>query len=56
MDLGEKPGPAFTSIKLLLRKSVAEAMRLKEKDDINDFVEIWYSDTTQENLKNIKFY
>ncbi|UCD91049.1 MAG: enoyl-CoA hydratase/isomerase family protein, partial [Desulfobacterales bacterium] len=56
MDLGEKPGPAFTSIKLLLRKSVAEAMRLKEKDAINDFVEIWYSDTTQENLKNIKIY
>ena len=55
-DLSEKPAAAFTSIKLLLRKSIAEGMRLKEKDSINEFVEIWYSNTTWENLKNIKIY
>ena len=56
LGIGEKPSSAFTSIKLLLRRSVAEEMRLKEKDSINGFVEIWYSDTTWENLKNIKIY
>lgn len=56
LGLSEKPGSAFTSIKLLLRKSVAEEMQLKEKDSIKGFLEIWYSDTTWDNLENIKIY
>ena len=54
--LSAKPGSAFASIKSLLRKSVAQEMRLKEKGSINEFVEIWYSDATWENLKNIKIH
>ena len=53
-DLGAKPAYAFASIKSLLRKPVAEKMRNKEKDSINEFVEIWYSDATWANIKNIK--
>jgi len=53
-ELGAKPASAFASIKALLRKPVAEEMWLKEKDSVNKFVEIWYSDATWDNLKNIK--
>jgi enoyl-CoA hydratase/carnithine racemase len=56
VELGKKPAPAFASIKSLLRKSIVEEMRRKEKESIKEFIEIWYSDSTWENLKNIKIY
>jgi len=55
-DLGSKPASAFASIKSLLRKPVAQEMRLKENNSINEFVEIWYSDATWGNLKKIKIH
>lgn len=53
LELSAKPGPAFTTIKLLLRSPVADEMRLREKETIDMFLDIWYSDTTREYLKKI---
>jgi Delta3-Delta2-enoyl-CoA isomerase len=54
--LGAKVSPAFSSIKSLLRKFVAEEMRRREADSIKEFVDIWYSDATWANLQKIKIY
>ncbi|MBT3312356.1 MAG: enoyl-CoA hydratase/isomerase family protein [Desulfobacteraceae bacterium] len=55
-DLSNMNYPAFRSIKFHLRKPVADEMRLKEKESIKEFVDIWYSDSTWEKLKDIKIY
>lgn len=44
---------AYRSLKLLLRGPLAEKMRAREKESIKEFVEIWYSPSTQKQLKNI---
>lgn len=56
LELAAKHGPAFTSIKLLLRNPVADEMRLREKETIDRFLDIWYSDATREYLKQIIIY
>ncbi len=53
MDLGGKPQPAFASIKALLRKPAAEAMIARERASIEEFVDIWYSEATWENIRKI---
>jgi enoyl-CoA hydratase/carnithine racemase len=53
-NLGEKDSSAFTSIKKILRKPVAEKMGKHEKDYILEFADIWYSQSTQEKLQQIK--
>ena len=55
-ELGEKDSLAFTSIKNLLRKPVAEEMVKHEKDYILKFADIWYSETTREKLREIKIH
>lgn len=55
-ELGNKPSQAFKDIKLMLREAVCNEMKLKEKDSINRFVEIWYSDSALKNLLNIKVH
>ncbi|MCG8606792.1 enoyl-CoA hydratase/isomerase family protein [bacterium] len=55
-DLGEKASDAFASIKTLLRRPVFEEIKRRELESIREFVEIWYSESTQENLKQIKIY
>ena len=55
-ELAQKDSSAFRSIKHLLRKPVAEQMIKREKDAILEFVDIWYSEQTWENLKEIKIY
>ena len=55
-ELGEKASPAFSSIKKLLRKPLAEKMIKHERDYILDFADIWYSETTREKLKKIKIH
>ena len=52
-DLGDRSSEAFHSIKKLIRKPVAEEMKKREIESIEEFVEIWYSSSTQENLKKI---
>ena len=56
LELGKKYNPAFAGIKSLLRKSIVENMKSREHKSIAEFVEIWYSDHTWENLKNIKIH
>ena len=46
--------PAFSSIKALLRKTIAEEMKERERQSIREFADIWYSQSTWENLQNIK--
>ena len=55
-ELGEKDSSAFTSIKNLLRKSLAEEMIKHEKDYILKFADIWYSETTWEKLERINIH
>ncbi len=55
-ELAQKDSSALGSIKLLLRKPAAEEMIKREKDAILEFVDIWYSEQTWENLKEIKIY
>jgi Delta3-Delta2-enoyl-CoA isomerase len=54
--LAAKSPPAFASIKSLLRDSTAREMRHRENDSIKEFVDIWYSEATWANLKNIQIY
>ncbi|MGD9037348.1 MAG: enoyl-CoA hydratase/isomerase family protein, partial [Syntrophobacterales bacterium] len=55
-ELAQKDSSAFRSIKLLLRQPVAEQMIKRENDAILEFVDIWYSEQTWENLKAIEIY
>ncbi len=52
-DLAGKDSAAFKSIKNMLRKPVAEEMARKEKEIIREFIDIWYSEKTWDNLKKI---
>ena len=55
-DFAEKDNQAFSSIKGLLRRPVAEEMVRREKESILKFVDIWYSKKTWEKLKEIKVH
>ena len=52
-DLASKRPAAFASIKALLRKPVADAMAAREAVSIAEFVDVWYSEPTWTNLRNI---
>ena len=52
--LAAKYPPAFASIKSLLRRSTAEEMMRRERQSIEELVNIWYSENTWANLQNIK--
>lgn len=54
--LGEKDSAAFAGIKRLLREPVATVMADRESDSIRKFVEIWYSESTRRQLKEIKIH
>jgi enoyl-CoA hydratase/carnithine racemase len=47
----EKDAAAFAGIKGLLRKTVAEKMRRRERESISDFLDIWYSEKTWARLR-----
>lgn len=53
-ELAAKAQPAFASIKSLLRRRIVEAMRSRERESIEEFVDIWYSDATRAHLRNIR--
>ncbi|MBW1780245.1 MAG: enoyl-CoA hydratase/isomerase family protein [Deltaproteobacteria bacterium] len=55
-DLAQRQFPAFTSIKSLLRKPIAEEMMKRERESIRVFVDIWYSKATWKNLQDIKIH
>ncbi|HPL62728.1 MAG TPA: enoyl-CoA hydratase/isomerase family protein [Syntrophales bacterium] len=46
-----KDGAAYAGIKGLLRKTVAEEMRRRERESIADFLDIWYSEKTWARLQ-----
>jgi Delta3-Delta2-enoyl-CoA isomerase len=54
MDYAKRQGPAFESIKRLLREPVADEMKRRERDSIHEFVNIWYSEDTWRQLQQIK--
>lgn len=55
-DLAQKNTDAFRSIKNLLRPPVVKELAQREKDSILAFVDIWYSEKTWANLKEIQIY
>jgi len=55
-DLGHKPWPAFAGIKSLLRRPTLKETAQKESESIKEFVDIWYSESTREILKDVKIY
>lgn len=55
-ELGNKPLPAFSSLKLLLRESIINHVKAIEKDSIDEFIEIWYSDETRQMLEKIQIF
>ena len=50
-NYGARDPDAFRSIKGLLRRAVAERMERTEKDSIEEFVRIWYSERTWARLQ-----
>lgn len=50
---GAKEPAAFRSVKALLRGPVLEEMARREEASLREFVEIWYSEATRENLRKI---
>jgi len=51
-EYASKDGAAFKSIKHLLRKTLADDFARKEKDSILEFVDIWYSENTWNQLQD----
>ena len=51
--MADRSGPAFMNMRKLLRGHIAEIMRDREGESIAEFVDIWYSDATREQLRQI---
>lgn len=56
LDLTKKDFEAFKSIKYLLRKNIAKEIEKTENGSISEFVDLWYSKSTRNNLQKIKIY
>ncbi len=52
-DFANKDVVAFRSIKRLLRGPVLDSMRAREEGSIQEFSNIWYSESTWKNLQEI---
>lgn len=52
--LAANGGPAYGSLKRLLREPIAESWMTRERDAIAEFVDIWYSPATREKTKGIQ--
>lgn len=51
--MASRDSAAFRSMRNLLRGRIAEAIRRCEEESIREFVEIWYSESTRQQLKRI---
>ncbi|MGD9819490.1 MAG: enoyl-CoA hydratase/isomerase family protein, partial [Desulfomonilaceae bacterium] len=56
LDFVSRYGPAFESIKKLLRSDTAELMRIKDERYRDEMIDIWYSEETWKRLKEIKIH
>lgn len=54
LELGGKDPVAYGSIKRILRRPTDEAMREEEAVSIQEFLDIWYSESTRAKLAEIK--
>lgn len=52
--LASRDAAAFASIKRLVRAPVAERMRRAEPESIREFTDIWYSQSTRQQLQGIR--
>ena len=52
-ELTAKDTPTFASVKRLMREPVADEMREREEASIDDFINIWYSESTWSQLRKI---
>lgn len=55
-EYAARDAAAFGSMKRLLRRPVVEDMVKREEDSISEFIDIWYSEETQKQLKEIKIH
>jgi Delta3-Delta2-enoyl-CoA isomerase len=55
-ECAQRYGPAYESIKMLLRKDIAEEMTRKDRLYRDEMVDIWYSESTWKRLQNIKIH
>ena len=53
-DFGAKDPAAFRSVKALLRGPALDEMARREEASLREFVDIWYSDATREQLRKIE--
>ncbi|MBI4966349.1 MAG: enoyl-CoA hydratase/isomerase family protein [Desulfomonile tiedjei] len=53
-DFAGRGGRAFQSLKHLLRRPITETMKKNERASILEFVDIWYSRETREQIETIK--
>lgn len=53
-DFAAKDKFAFASIKKMLKHETLNRIESRERETISEFVDIWYSQHTRENLKNIE--
>lgn len=56
VNFASKSAAAFSSIKGLLRRPIAEEMAKREQDSLREFADIWYSEETWADLKDIKIH
>jgi 3,2-trans-enoyl-CoA isomerase len=54
LEYAGKDRPAFSELKNLLRRPVADAMIAREAESIRDFIKIWYSPATREQIRKIQ--
>lgn len=51
---GAKDPLAFRSVKALLRAPTLEEMARREEASLREFVDVWYSESTRENLRKVQ--
>ncbi len=56
LEFVSRYGPAFESIKKLMRTDTAETMRIKDERYRDEMIDIWYSPETWNRLKQIKIH
>lgn len=56
LDFVSRYGPAFESIKKLLRTDTAQLMKIKDERYRDEMIDIWYSKETWERLQHIKIH